>query len=535
VKLVILNIVGRLFIPVLLASIISLILGASSVSAEQWNIEDESFKTPAGYHHVIVDQATEYSPQTFSWMSAHIGTSYQKPRYCLELNPCSTLTLRNGYSFEGNLVLGNCVRASQQYCLESVDITDALAIGPARFVRYVVPDLPHPGSWGSFNGSDFKSSSIWEVPHEGGVVEHYLVTAAVQFMASAIDEKTYPQISARVERFSYLVDPLETPIAEVTSDGLSLFNKRESGIGIGFASWRKCAWSESKLCGLREDFERPATIRVALRVPKHQVIPYLSSTIKNAEMSYADLSDSTVLITVAGQSDWIPTIFVRIKDSEFPASLADHPVNLNLGRWGVKSNYAPINAIRPIVEDRATGKKAVWGFQTLGKYAPSTEPGVEFWLSKKMRVCAEGAPGLIGSTSTNAMAYGQGPPVFDGKELKASVAGMHFDTEGEIERGRFDIRLNRSFAACLFGFRDAPTTVTVSITGDNGEPKVAFTTLKQKGEYIYLQASGFTFSTTHITLRLSQSKVTIVCRSGARFSKISGTNPKCPKGFHRSS
>lgn len=507
--------------------------GASPVAAEQWNYENEMFSTPAGYHHVIVDQATETPPQVFSYISSFIGSSYKKPNYCLDANPCNTLTTRNGYEFDGNLVLGLCMDRQTQYCVESIDITDDLAAAPAKFVRYVVPELPHPGSWGPFKGSDFKSSSIWQVPHKDGTLDNYLVTAAVQFMADPFDNEIYPKISARVERFSIVEDPLETPIAEVTSDGMGLFNKREGSIGIGFGGWRKCAWSEFRICGLREDFSRPTNIKLSLRLPAKQVIPYFSTTIRNAEMSYSPAGNASTQITVSGQSDWVPTVFVQIKDSEFPGAIADHPVNLNLGRWGVMSNYAPINALRPFTGDKATAKKSIWGFQTLGKYSPSTDSSFEFWKSKKMQVCISQTPGLVGSTSTNAMAYGEGPPLFDGKDLKASVAGMHFNADGEVEQGRFEIRISKKLAACLYGFRDAPVKATISIVGDNGIPKVAITSVSQTGDSIFLRASGFTFSTAHIAIRMTQTNISVTCRAASKVKKISGTNPMCPKGYHR--
>jgi hypothetical protein len=506
---------------------------ATPVAAEQWNFENEVFATPTGYHRVIVDQASESAPQVFSYISSWVGSTYNRARNCLDKNPCDGLSTHNGYSFEGNLVMGLCSNGETQYCLESVAISDELATGPAKFVRYVVAELPQPGSWGSFNGSDFKSSSIWEVPHANGETESFLVTAAVQFMASPFDSEIYPQISSRVERFSYHDDPLETPIAEVTSDGLGLFNKREGPIGIGFGTWRKCAWSESGVCGLREDFSRPTQVKLSLRLPAKKVIPYLSTTIKNAEMSYVQGGKSSATITVGGESDWVPSVFVHVKDSEFPKAVNDYPVNLNLGRWGVMSNYAPINALRPFVADKATAKKSIWGFQTLGKYSPSTDTNFEFWKSKTMRDCISQTPGLVGSTSTNAMAYGEGPPIFDGKELKASVAGMHFNSDGEVEQGRFEIRISKKLAACLYGFRDAPVKATISIVGDNETPKVAITSVSQTGDSIFLRASGFTFSTAHIAIRLTQTKISVTCRAGSKVKKISGTNPKCPKGYHR--
>ena len=167
-----------------------------------------------------------------------------------------------------------------------------------------------------------------------------------------------------------------------------------------------------------------------------------------------------------------------------------------------------------------------------------------------------------GVVSTNATQYISGPPTFDvtNQSLDYKVAAPHYLANGKEFQGSFNLEISNTLARCLYGFTDAPVAATVSVVGDNGESKVSTTTMRDVGGFLRLSATGFTFSSPTIRVKLSQptatsssataatttstskktaattapTKVaskTISCVKGKSVKKITGTKPKCPTGY----
>ncbi|MFM8960937.1 MAG: hypothetical protein ACKOGQ_00005, partial [Actinomycetota bacterium] len=115
-------------------------------------------------------------------------------------------------------------------------------------------------------------------------------------------------------------------------------------------------------------------------------------------------------------------------------------------------------------------------------------------------------------------------------------------------RGTYDLALRSEFARCLYGFTDAPIRANVSITSSDGSSQnIATESLRTNADksWIYLSASGFTFSSPTIKVKLLQDtpsvtpvaakpivrKVTIKCVKGKQAKVVTGSNPQCPKGY----
>lgn len=164
-----------------------------------------------------------------------------------------------------------------------------------------------------------------------------------------------------------------------------------------------------------------------------------------------------------------------------------------------------------------------------------------------------------GVVSTNATQYISGPPTFDvtNQSLDYKVAAPHYLANGKEFQGSYNLEISDTLARCLYGFTDAPVAATVSVVGVNGESKVSTTTMRAAGGFLRLSATGFTFSSPTIRVKLSQptstststaastatktttaattpTKVaskTISCVKGKTVKKITGPNPKCPTGY----
>jgi hypothetical protein len=117
---------------------------------------------------------------------------------------------------------------------------------------------------------------------------------------------------------------------------------------------------------------------------------------------------------------------------------------------------------------------------------------------------------------------------------------------------------------CLYGVSQVPSRVEVSITNTtSGESKGATVELFKNGDWVYLSAEGFTFSSPTLkvklvqdtpappeskpqesapsattskaasTAKISPAKKSITCVKGKITRKVTGTNPKCPTGFKK--
>lgn len=158
-----------------------------------------------------------------------------------------------------------------------------------------------------------------------------------------------------------------------------------------------------------------------------------------------------------------------------------------------------------------------------------------------------------GLVTTNASQYIEGPPQLNEQDqtLDDKVAAPHFQPTGEIFKGTYNLVVSDKFARCIYEFTNAPIQATVSIASETGENEVATTVVGEKGGLLYLAASGFTFSSPVIKVKLTQevptphssvaskpivkvkSKSAITCIKGKVIKKVVGLKPVCPSGYKR--
>ena len=108
-----------------------------------------------------------------------------------------------------------------------------------------------------------------------------------------------------------------------------------------------------------------------------------------------------------------------------------------------------------------------------------------------------------------------------------------------------------------------PSSASISITTSEGKENISTVQLKSAGDWVYLDAKNFTFSSPTLRIKLNQTssattqstgtpevkevkevaaakpaaatakKKRITCTKGKLTKKLSGTKPKCPTGFKR--
>ena len=122
------------------------------------------------------------------------------------------------------------------------------------------------------------------------------------------------------------------------------------------------------------------------------------------------------------------------------------------------------------------------------------------------------------------------------------VGAPHFDPNGNVFKGTYDLLMSSSVARCLYKFSNAPIKATISVTNSSGSSEVATTVVSEKDNWLHMQAANFEFSSPTIKIKLSQegqgsqplSKVAAkktTCFKGKLTKVVSTSN--CPVGYKR--
>jgi hypothetical protein len=113
---------------------------------------------------------------------------------------------------------------------------------------------------------------------------------------------------------------------------------------------------------------------------------------------------------------------------------------------------------------------------------------------------------ILGLVTTNATTYQASAPTFSNGFLKYQVASLHYQPNGELNLGSYDLLIDSKAARCLYGFTSAPVSATIQVIDNNGVTETATTSLSEKNGWIKLSAKGFTFSNPIIRVKLTQVK-----------------------------
>jgi hypothetical protein len=156
--------------------------------------------------------------------------------------------------------------------------------------------------------------------------------------------------------------------------------------------------------------------------------------------------------------------------------------------------------------------------------------------SNKLDSCTD--PKSFSFATSNAMLYSVNPPVWDKQSgtLSYRIASTHLDRNGNVNKGSYSLAISKKKADCLWNFDTAKASATISITNSEGTQNIAVSSLRNSKDWIYFDASGFTFSAPEIKVKLidnsaKPSTKLITCIKGNKSKKVSGVSPKCPVGF----
>jgi hypothetical protein len=460
----------------------------------------------------------------------------------------------------GYVNLTVCTDASSVACIADVWAVDSAGKKiPGKLVKSV------PLDYGKFT---FKENvainlpdgtgqgALWQIP---GVInsagkDTYFVSS--QFMLAQPEKKVGEPISARKIFLSELKTGI-SPVEEIPGQ-YRLIQPRDNGTArASWVNWgdtgnwylpdgSRCVGTDVNVCEAVREFPAGYRFGVSLRMGTklsgwyHGRLALPDVTIKNWKTGQE--------ISVEAEPVRVPTLNFSVPNAEIPQKVRDIVfTDRYFGKSGDGIREARINdgsssavmvdlaaAFAPAYKDKATSTNTTWAFKAMNYGQNSSD----------VQKCSDNTGNVAGLVTTNALTYLPGPPTFDkeSQSLTYKVASPHYEANGSLASGSYDLSMRSDIARCLYGFSSAPIKAEISITSDEGEKKVATTIVNEKNGWLYLSAKGFTFSSPTINVKLSQEKVvapvaskkvTISCVKGKTTKKVTAVSPKCPAGYKK--
>jgi hypothetical protein len=330
---------------------------------------------------------------------------------------------------------------------------------------------------------------------------------------------------------------------------------------------QKCAVSDVNMCASIKQFPEGYRFGVTIRVGE-KLKGWYHGRLSFPQIITKDWKTGQQ-ISIEAEPVKISSLDFVVPNAQIPQKIREFIAGKRLGRKGdgvsrtqIVERLASTNALEILpaftdsFNDKATSTDSYWSFKTL-----SNENLGE--IGK----CSDNSGSLAGLVTTNSLTYSDGPPSFDKESgsLTYKVASPHFDANGAVARGSYDLVIRADVARCIYGFSKAPIRAEVSITSSDGSTQeIASELLSEKDGWFSLSAKNFTYSAPTLKVKLTQEKpqevvvekkpeadkpveqvaatvklatakksISITCAKGKINKKITGVNPKCPSGYRK--
>jgi len=489
-------------------------LGAVSAADNPEETMYPKVKQDAGWMGLTTDNSIDLAQP--SRLVAQLYQNYlqpgQKMYLCTSTQSPGCSDLAYSLSFHANFI--ECSSPVDTDCIEEFGLvnTDG-TITDAKFIKEYA-------SSGNYSG-DLKiklpaghGPGIWSVA-EGAQQQQYSVAVGVDgdFI------RTSNPNEVGMGGFSAAVQPItEVPGSGKSQDPNPKVMPRGLGDSIGWDTFgieSGCQIFNSNYCALRQSFD--PIKRYILKVRLHKVLSgWLHGRMKNATIQMDNSSDGQQTLTIQANSMQVPVVSGWSKWSELPAALqALYPPGsggtsrnasdftttdlgsrtlLTVSQVAGQGAIDELNGWLPLLGNKATNMKSFWTVKTISGQLP-------FDLSK----CGNGK-GLTGFIGTNSSTYSDGPPSYDSASgsLNYTVSAPHFDSQGKVFGGDYQLSVRSDIARCIYKFSNAPISAKIEIASSDGTQRVATTSVTENKGWLNLIASGFEFSSPTVKVKLSQ-------------------------------
>ena len=325
----------------------------------------------------------------------------------------------------------------------------------------------------------------------------------------------------------------------------------------------QCLWIENSSCAAITDFLPGTKVALTVRMD-NSLTGFLFGRMQDVSMEVTPISKTLNALRVEASPIDVPSIHAFVPKSD----LSKYPDLVKY--WNQRrANLAAIDiASAETIDLGSWPQYAMNDFLAFNNLVQSGEIVTSIWrFGSGLGLgsgsdCYKDKSRILGLVTTNAPTYEPTPPAFDGAFLNYRVGGAHFLADGKtLFKGSYDLALRSEFARCLYGFSNAPLSASISVvSSEGGVQDVATESLRQdsNGQWLYLSAKNFTFSSPTIRIKLVQkaqvgttakpavknpsgstqgsvriTSTTIKCMKGKSVKKVSGVKPKCPSGYRK--
>ena len=478
---------------------------------------------------------------------------------------CSTATSIN---FFNHLV--PCTSIVSVDCIKSVWATDSSGKKiEGQFSKFVDAENPsHYGAIPSLGIPEGKGlGAIWSIP---GVMSSvgtstYLLDVALN---GRIDG-TGP-LSTRNVNWGGGMTATLTPIVEKAdpqndTHSIAVSATADHGLGangFGQALDGTCAGHAPKICYAKSDF--PAGYRFGFTMSlTHGFTGWFHGRFYAPNISITNGAQQ--VIDVEADPVIVPTLEVSAPTASLPSALANYLFSgRTFGMGGGKVIGDPSNPdsfdlatlFLPIAKDTASTSNSFWSFKTLQGNQSMGDVGR----------CTASDGGVSGVVTTNALVYSAGPPSFNSGtgSLDYKLLSPHYQADGKVAIGSYDLLLRSTVARCIYNFSTAPVKASIEIVSNDGNAQIASTTLVESNGWLKMSAKGFSYSSPTIKIKLTQDapaptpspsasvtptptatatpapaaspvakKFTITCIKGKTSKTVTAVKPTCPIGYKK--
>jgi hypothetical protein len=250
------------------------------------------------------------------------------------------------------------------------------------------------------------------------------------------------------------------------------------GTGWAGSNWvgneAACQLIEENSCGLKETF--PTGVKFSLKVRlAHPIPPWMTGRIGDPEIQTEAIDSERSTITITASPLKVPYVSGWLPWAQAPEAIKKlYPAGTGGISFGDTNGFTTSNLSNRILnaENTSAGERAISEFKTWIPYLKDRPAAMlSLWVvrnicyskdtSRQMQKCA--GNNFSGLVTTNSSVYSDGPPAFDAStgSLNYTVGAPHFDKDGNIFSGTYDLNLKSEVARCLYGFSKAPISAKI--------------------------------------------------------------------------
>ncbi|MTA79840.1 MAG: hypothetical protein F2954_00720 [Actinobacteria bacterium] len=339
------------------------------------------------------------------------------------------------------------------------------------------------------------------------------------------------------------------------------------GVTNNLHTGKLCVVTSVTECAVRQRFPMDYTFGLSMRISQ-KISGWLHGRIQEPVISFAGNEFGTNL-TIQARPVTVPIVLAWADRIDQPQVMQSWSSQAHPGRvWTAEASGATsislLQALLPFANDSSVAEPSAWIFRTLRNGELSGSPS-----------CILNSKTLAGFVSTNSTVYSAGPPTFNPvtESLDYKLVAPHLTSKGEVFKGVYTLGIRSDVARCIYKFTNAPIKATISVTDEAGQSSVAVESMSEHDGWIYLSASGFTFSSPTVHVKLIGTpipevstapvvtptptptptptasstpsltpttiekpivkKTTITCIKGKTVKKVTANSPKCPKGYKK--